>query len=381
MMKNPPLLTRAQCSVLRGIAIIGIFLHNFCHWLPGVVTENEYMLDVDRSRRLLRILAHPDALLPVHLLSFFGHYGVPLFVFLSGFGLVLKYENRDFRVGRFDFMTYNYLKLFRMLVVGLIIFYIASRYETGTRLVASHLLMVVNLFSYGHWIVTPGPFWFFGFMLQLYVLYRFVIYHPRSSQSSRWGWLTPLVLIAAVFAGQAFLAPAGDMIGYLRLNFVAGVMPLCLGVLAARYGSRLNTLPRWAWWITLAVSVVAVWLTNYSFLPWLWSGAFVVSGAVAGVKLLGGGEKNEQGKTSLATALLFRPLDWVGACSAFIFMMHPTVRFFFFHNIDFQAGDTPTFYATLAAYAVITIIASWLLMLAMRLVPLPTLKTQPLKNE
>ena len=27
------LLTRAECNALRGIAILGIFLHNFCHWL------------------------------------------------------------------------------------------------------------------------------------------------------------------------------------------------------------------------------------------------------------------------------------------------------------------------------------------------------------
>jgi hypothetical protein len=36
------LLTRAECNALRGIAIIGIVLHNYCHWLRGIVRENEY---------------------------------------------------------------------------------------------------------------------------------------------------------------------------------------------------------------------------------------------------------------------------------------------------------------------------------------------------
>ena len=36
------LLNRQQCQALRGIAIIGIFLHNYCHWLKGIVRENEY---------------------------------------------------------------------------------------------------------------------------------------------------------------------------------------------------------------------------------------------------------------------------------------------------------------------------------------------------
>ena len=38
-------------------------------------------------------MTQPDWNLPVHLLSFFGHYGVPVFLFLSAYGLVMKYEN------------------------------------------------------------------------------------------------------------------------------------------------------------------------------------------------------------------------------------------------------------------------------------------------
>ena len=81
-----------QCSALRGLAIIGIFLHNYCHWLGLAVKENEYTFTIDKCRRLLEVMTHPDINLPVHLLSFFGHYGVPVFLFLSAYGLVMKYE-------------------------------------------------------------------------------------------------------------------------------------------------------------------------------------------------------------------------------------------------------------------------------------------------
>ena len=40
--RDSDLLTRAECNALRGIAILGIFLHNYCHWLNPVVKENEY---------------------------------------------------------------------------------------------------------------------------------------------------------------------------------------------------------------------------------------------------------------------------------------------------------------------------------------------------
>ena len=36
------MLTRKECSALRGIAILGIMLHNYCHWLRMAVKENEF---------------------------------------------------------------------------------------------------------------------------------------------------------------------------------------------------------------------------------------------------------------------------------------------------------------------------------------------------
>ena len=35
-------LSRRDTSFLKGFAILLIALHNFCHWLPMAVVENEY---------------------------------------------------------------------------------------------------------------------------------------------------------------------------------------------------------------------------------------------------------------------------------------------------------------------------------------------------
>ena len=86
-MENNELLTRTECNALRGLAIIGIFLHNYCHWLGPIVKENEYQFFAANVEGLNRALVHVDWNLPLHLLSFFGHYGVPLFLFLSAYGL------------------------------------------------------------------------------------------------------------------------------------------------------------------------------------------------------------------------------------------------------------------------------------------------------
>ena len=88
---NSAILSRPACNALRGLAIIGIFLHNYCHWLGPIVKENEYQYFQHNVDWLNQVMVSMDLNLPVHLLSFFGHYGVPVFLFLSAYGLVMKY--------------------------------------------------------------------------------------------------------------------------------------------------------------------------------------------------------------------------------------------------------------------------------------------------
>ena len=82
----------AESKALRGIAILGIILHNYCHFLGFAVKENEYTFTASKPRQLLERMLTLDDNLFIHVMSFFGHYGVPVFLFISGFGLVYKYE-------------------------------------------------------------------------------------------------------------------------------------------------------------------------------------------------------------------------------------------------------------------------------------------------
>ena len=36
------ILTRSQCSAMRGVAILTIMWHNYCHFLKDLVREHEY---------------------------------------------------------------------------------------------------------------------------------------------------------------------------------------------------------------------------------------------------------------------------------------------------------------------------------------------------
>ena len=115
-------LSKSESQAMRGIAILAIVLHNYCHWLGKMVQENEYQFSERNVRRLMVELAHPSWELIAHLLSFFGHYGVPVFVFLSAYGLVMKYERSPLaesnQESAFSFIWKHYKKLFLMMIVG-----------------------------------------------------------------------------------------------------------------------------------------------------------------------------------------------------------------------------------------------------------------------
>ncbi|MBS7400009.1 MAG: acyltransferase [Prevotella sp.] len=355
---NEPLLTRAECAALRGLAIIGIFLHNYCHWLGPVVKENEYTFSQHNVDWLTAVMASPDGLLPAHLVSFFGHYGVPVFLFLSAYGLELKY-GRSLYAPAFRFVAYHWKKLFSMMIVGFVSFTIVDAMTPGrwhytlTQVVAQ-LAMVNNLLPDPDHNIWPGPFWFFGLMLQLYVVYRLLLYKRH------WAWTAGAMVVC--LGVQLAFAPESEALNWYRYNFMGGMLPFGLGLLYARYGNRiiltnLNTL-------SLLVSVVfcgfmVMWMSA-SYLLWSVVPLVVCILCVYVVKLLSQAARRPVG------AWLMERLVWMGEISAALFVIHPVLRKVFIPIS--RHGDI---YTGLLLYAIAAIGAAWLIRLVMTKIPKP----------
>lgn len=355
---NEPLLTRAECAALRGLAIIGIFLHNYCHWLGPVVKENEYTFSQHNVDWLTAVMASPDGLLPAHLVSFFGHYGVPVFLFLSAYGLELKY-GRSLYAPAFRFVAYHWKKLFSMMIVGFVSFTIVDAMTPGrwhytlTQVVAQ-LAMVNNLLPDPDHNIWPGPFWFFGLMLQLYVVYRLLLYKRH------WAWTAGAMVVC--LGVQLAFAPESEALNWYRYNFMGGMLPFGLGLLYARYGNRiiltnLNTL-------SLLVSVVfcgfmVMWMSA-SYLLWSVVPLVVCVLCVYVVKLLTQAARRPVG------AWLMERLVWMGEISAALFVIHPVLRKVFIPIS--RHGDI---YTGLLLYAIAAIGAAWLIRLVMTKIPKP----------
>ena len=382
---NQPTLSRQACNALRGLAIIGIFLHNYCHWLGPIVKENEYQYFQHNVDWLTQVMLNPDLNLPIHLLSFFGHYGVPVFLFLSAYGLVMKYEakphlsteqeaqmynisgKKQANFFHFNwreplrFVRYHYLKLFKMMIVGFVAFTMIDYLTPGPRgysvlATVSMLGMFNNVLPNPDDIIWPGPYWFFGLMLQLYIVYRLFLYRRH------WGWTVGLMAICTgIQLILGFDNPEGEAMNRYRYNFMGGMLPFGLGILYARYGEKI--LMTFHSNITNLIGVVFCLSLIYSLsgnmIGWTFVPFFICLLCVLLAELL----ENVNWLSGV-----YKALEWMGTISAALFVCHPITRKIFIPIS--RHGDI---YAGLLLYIVSSICLAWLFTQLMKKIPNPKL--------
>ena len=356
------ILTRTECAAMRGIAILAIMLHNYCHFNSKIVQENEYQFMSFNNDRLWQVLSNPTELLPVQLLSYFGHYGVPVFLFLSGFGLVRKYESEPTETNPISFLRYHYLKLLRMLIVGFSIFLVVDAVTPGRFAfhwdnVIAQLLMFINVLPEPGKIIWPGIYWFFGLMMELYIVYRLLLYR-RSN-------LYVIALIVICWLLQTFCDPDGETMNRLRYNFIGGMLPFGLGLMVGRvrlgaHSSAITRILECAYertgiWILIAIlSIVIIFAMSFNFHSWLWIPVFIIIGTIAFVKVM--------------PESVLKLFVWFGGISAAMFVAHPIAR-----KLFITVAWKQDIYDGLILYVIVTIALSWAVKQIIDRIPSPKL--------
>lgn len=322
-------------GAIRGLAILAIFLHNYSHILSGIVTENEYSFVSKHPHQLLYQLLHPTLELPLHLLSFFGHYGVPLFLFLSAYGLEKKYSVSDKPAPVGKFIASHYTKLWVMMIIGFLPFLsldiiTADGSRDPLANIIPQLTMIGTLFPFKPHMVWPGPYWYFPLMVQVYIIYRLFLFRRA------WHWAVGMLLLCQLaqhlFTNNIYVQM------WLRYNFIGSMLPFVLGLLYARYGRSVSGKQAL---LLLILSSVGIFLGSFTMPSWLWVPALV---CVAGLSLM-----------QLLPQAIINPLTWLGGISSAIFISHPLIRRIIIYYFEDQH------YLGLAIYTVVTILVAWVL--------------------
>lgn len=365
------LLSKTECNALRGIAIAGIFLHNYCHWLGPVVKENEYQYFAHNVDWFFSAMGRPfSSLTFFHILSFFGHYGVPVFLFLSAYGLFMKYEQAPSAPENtprkeptaLAFIKYHWLKLFRMMIVGFVAFTMIDAITPNPHHyqpldIIAQMGLFNNILPHPDDIIWPGPYWFFGLMIQLYAVYRLILYKRH------WSWTVLLIVLCAII--QLTCAPESEELNRWRYNFIGGMLPFGLGLL---YGKFMPATGKAQNWCIFIVSLLAIVAFNASYFTWYLIPVAICSAAISFIKLLQP-SNNSGGFIDKFRCWIFLKLDWLGGISAALFVCHAITRKVFI-PISRQ-GD---YWTGLLLYIISSICLAWLFKLIMQKIPAPKLK-------
>lgn len=313
------IITRGEGAALKGLGILLIASHNLAHTL-GVTGHdcNEYNFEYGSAQALFDCLAHPGPNILLQLSTLLGYCGIYIFLFMSAFGLVRKYEQGTAKIpAPHSFVWKHYTKLFKLMIIGLlaailVAYSFHSPMLPNKRYWVAQMLMVTNCIMPPYRYVFPGPYWFLGLMMELYIIYRLVLYVPRGGAAWR-RWLWPVVFAIVCLAPQIWFRNAGREMILLRYNFFVAGLSFSAGLLVARYGG-IPRMSRWAWAGVCTLLTVAFIVMQKTPVMWIFSSIVATAAMIALVKSFGNA--------------MMKPFVWVGGISSFLFIMHPVVRFF-----------------------------------------------------
>lgn len=305
--------TKRDTSIIKGFAILSIVLHNYFHWLAPSPGENEFDFSSRRVLDFFQLLRYNSQEFFNILFSYFGHYGVQLFIMVSGFGLAVSMINQpktweSFMLGRLK-------KLYPLLVTGIVFYFfgmvlmegkmfgVYEKRELGYKLLLIHTLIPNSGLS------LVGPWWFFGLIFQLYLLFP-LLFHWME----KWGWKV-FFTVSVLSYGFIFLfRDALNLFqGTILMQNAPGHLPeFCLGMMLAFHKERKIH------WIWLVLALVFFVLGNFfsGFYPFTFLSLCVVAVfAYQGLKSI-----------PVKKSWLSVPLAYFGNISMALFVVHGFFR-------------------------------------------------------
>lgn len=335
-------LDKRDTLVLKGLAISAIVFHNFCH-LAGPVQQDELSFNPARFALFLKSLHDPLTAI-TGFFSFFGHFGVDIFIFLAAYGLAKSQWYDPAPWGRF--LWGRVTKLYPIFGLVVLPWFILMAHEFGLAHTlsvygAKLLWMFVGVSNLipGYGLPPIGPWWFIPFILQFYALWPLL-----RRFTNRFGQRG---LLALAVSCLIFVAVANKFLVHWSMSLldtpIGHVPEFCLGIAAARFQVRLNAR------IIAAAAAVLLFGSMYRI---IWPLTFI-SALILSLALY---------LRVRRTLREFRLLLGIGEYSMLIFLLNGILRYQFISYAD--SPRTVLFFACVNAamsFAVAAIIQEFLL--------------------
>lgn len=318
MVIHNDLFSQENSRVMRGLAILAIMYHNLLHTkIFGFSAENEMSFSYRKVDAFLHAMLEGGSW-GADIVSFLGWLGVPVFVFLTGYGLSKKYPpqklNNHVYPGQVlngrRYLCHCYLKLFLLMLPAVLFFTIPDLVvhdfiAAGKKLFS---LTLLSNFNYPNLSYSPGIYWYFSLTFQLYVL--FFILHKWFSTKRLFVWSIVSLVIFAVLATADF-----PWLRSVYRHCFTGWFPLyALGIWQAQRDDVFAGIGWAKSSVVVLCTAFLVFVMNLNLICWVLVPIVALIFFIALSKIV------------LLVKWLRLPIMWVGQLSAFVFVCHPIAR-------------------------------------------------------
>lgn len=303
----------SQSTIMKGMAIFLIAFHNYFHWVVPSIGENEFSFDA------ARVVAFSDAfslsfLASFHaLFSFFGHFGVQVFIVLSGYGVAKSYAKKSdngFAAFFFDRLRKLYPAFLVAVAVFVVLGFFVSSQVPGVNYWQSVIrkLLFFSNFTPNEALSLNGPWWFYSFIVQLYLVFPLLYFVVKKFKVPGFVFLTVLSLSLVYFLNPFFEKYNLNLLQ----NFPGHIAEFSLGILIA-LSPRIR-MPL----VVVLLALVSFYFSHFNSLVWL-SGFLSVSILfLVAVRLLG--------RVRFLVRWLAPFFSYLGALSMYLFAIHGILR-------------------------------------------------------
>lgn len=297
-MQHPLHIGQESSNQIKGIAILMIMMYNF---LQNMIPYGGNEMAWDYQNTITFFNGLGTKFFSLCIFSYYGWYGVPLFLFLSGYGLSKKYQ------GDIDFVPFlktHFKKLFVLLLPAFLL-YLATKFfiyhkTYSILLFFEQITFTVNIFSRE---IEPGTYWFFGLILQFYILFAGVLQKTKKK-----GLLFLLAVSILLDYSIMYLLETEQCI-YAKHNFLGWSAPFLYGILRQRYRRE-----RLELWTLIPMCLLFIPCSLLKFLQPFSTFLFI------------------EICVGIFTRTKSHLMIFLGSISSCIFVIHPIIRFVFMRS-------------------------------------------------
>lgn len=288
-------ITKKESMSLKGLCIILIVMHNVLHILTAA-RENEFTFKSDNVISFFENFGDSPFSC---LFSFYGWLGVSFFIFISGYGLSIKYGCID--ALSWKWIKQHYMKLVLLMFPAFFIYLLLSLYKNPSLdimdcwYITLEQMLLLNIIH--PQLIQPGVYWYLGLAFQFYLWF---IWLRKLSNKS-------LILIALCSCLFMVFMPE-RYISYVRHNGMGWMPEFVLGMLLARYNNVV--IRRYYRCVVLFFCILFIVVFSLSRYTFFLSGLCFI-----GILLMI--------REYIAKSKIFL---YLGGVSASIYVVHPVIR-------------------------------------------------------